>query len=244
MVNKRKSAHASPAMAVNLSRLQVWMPSAVHALSTRPDGKVVAVGRQDGDVELRVPSEGYRVEARIPGQKGKGLRALAWMQCQGGGGSEDGSPETEVARLFGCGLDGTVFEVDLVRLCYKNVRDAYGGAAWCLRPADALSLLAVGCEDGSVRLFSTEGGGVEYKRSFSSTGSRVLSLAWGPGNEALFAGCADSMIHCLDASSGQGLVSVHDECMMSAPSQAGYVLVSRQHFSLFASCLFVCLFVC
>lgn len=224
MVSKRKSANAAPAMAVNLSRLQVWMPSPVHALSTRPDGKVVAVGREDGDVELRVPSEGYRVEARIPGQKGKGLRALAWMQCQADGGSEDGSPEIEVARLFGCGLDGTVFEIDLVRLCYKNVRDAYGGAAWCMRAADALSLLAVGCEDGSVRLFSTSGGGIEYKRSFSSTGSRVLSLAWGPGNEAIFAGCADSLIHCLDAASGQGLVSARSQAWV-----AGYVLISRRH---------------
>lgn len=201
-------------VAANVSRQQVWMPQPVHALATRPDSKVVAVGREDGDIELTVPAEGYRVEARIPGQKNKGLRSLAWIEGAGGdggaesegehssaGGAEDG------ARLFGCALDGTVFEVDLLRLCYKNVRDAYGGAAWCMRPAATLSLLAVGCEDGTVRLFSTEGGGVEYKRSFPSTGSRVLCLAWGPGNDVIFAGCLDSMIHCFDATTGQTVVS-------------------------------------
>lgn len=197
MADKFKPCDAPPAMAVNLSRSQVWMPSAVQALATRPDGKVVAVGREDGDVELTVPAEGYRVEARVPGQKGKGLRSLVWI---------NGSSEGEAARLFGCGLDGTVFEVDLVRLCYKNVRDAYGGSAWCMRAAPSLALLAVGCEDGSVRLFSTEDGGVEYKRTIPSAGSRVLSLAWGAGNDVVFAGTANSLIHCLDAATGQGLV--------------------------------------
>lgn len=203
-------------VAANVSRIQVWMPQPVHALATRPDNKVVAVGREDGDIELTVPTEGYRVEARIPGQKDKGLRSLAWIGgagddnmsgSEGEGGDSEAAAGDEGARLFGCGLDGTVFEVDLLRLCYKNVRDAYGGAAWCMRPAASLCLLAVGCEDGSIRLFSTEGGGVEYKRSFPSTGSRVLCLAWGPTNDVIFAGCLDSMIHCLDATTGQTLVS-------------------------------------
>lgn len=209
-------------VAANVSRIQVWMPQSVHALATRPDNKVVAVGREDGDIELTLPTEGYRVEARVPGQKHKGLRSLVWIGGAGGdsSGSEGEGGDNEAAaaaaaseddgaRLFGCGLDGTVFEVDLLRLCYKNVRDAYGGAAWCMRSAASLSLLAVGCEDGSIRLFSTEGGGVEYKRSFPSTGSRVLCLAWGPANDVIFAGCVDSMIHCLDATTGQTLVSGH-----------------------------------
>lgn len=205
MDSKISTSGDSPAMAVNLSRMQVWMPSPVHALATRPDGKIVAVGREDGDIELAVPSEGYRVEARVPGQKDKGLRSLAWVERH----EEQGRslPQSEAVRLFGCGLDGTVFEVDLSRLCYKNVRDAYGGSAWSMKAAPSLSLLAVGCEDGSVRLFSTEEGGLEFRKSFPSTGSRVLSLAWAAGKDAIFAGCADSLIHCLDASTGQGLVS-------------------------------------
>ncbi|CAN0483380.1 unnamed protein product, partial [Ectocarpus sp. 12 AP-2014] len=80
-----------------------------------------------------------------------------------------------------------------------------------MRPAAPLGLLAVGCEDGSVRLFSTEGGGMEYKRSFPSTGSRVLCLAWGPANDVIFAGCLDSMIHCLDATTGQTLFDMRLE---------------------------------
>ena len=196
-IDKCQPRQVPPVMAVNHSRVQLWMPSAVQALASRPDGKIMAVGREDGDIELTVPGEGYRAEARVPGQKDKGLRSLAWI---------NGSTEAEAPRLFGCGLDGTVFEVDLVRLCYKNVRDVYGGSAWTMRSSGALGLLAVGCEDGSVRLFSTEGDGIEYKRSFPPTGSRVLSLAWGPENLVIYAGSADSMIHCLDAKTGQSLV--------------------------------------
>lgn len=183
------------------------MPQAVHALATHPNGRLVAVGREDGDIELAVPAEGYRIEVRVPGQKGKGLRSLAWVEALEVHGLQERSEPVDPPRLFGCGLDGTVFEVDLLRLCYHNVRDAYGGAAWCMRAASSIALLAVGCEDGSVRLFTTEGGGLEYKRSFASTGSRVLSVAWGARDDVLLAGCADSLIHCFDAASGQGLVS-------------------------------------
>lgn len=196
--DKTNVQHTTPAFAMNLSRVQLWMPTAVQALATRPDGKIVAVGREDGDIELTVPGEGYRVEVRVPGQKGKGLRSLQWI---------DRSQHGETIRLFGCGLDGTVFEVDLLRLCYKNVRDVYGGSAWTMRAAAALGLLAIGCEDGSVRLFSVEGGGIEYKKSFPPLGSRVLSLAWGPDNDTIYAGCADSMIHCIDTRTGQSMVS-------------------------------------
>lgn len=201
-----------PVFTVHRSRNLVWMPAQVQAIATRPDGRTLAVGREDGGVELRVPIEGYRVELRVPGQKGKGLRSLAWVDGEGGiGGGSSGGHQTESsrepARLFGCGLDGTVFEVDLVRLCFTNARDAYGGAAWCMRASSSGALLAVGCEDGCVRLFTTQDGGLEYKRSFPSTGSRVLSVAWGPRDDCIFAGCADSLIHCFDASSGQSLVS-------------------------------------
>lgn len=182
------------------------MPSAVHALAPHPGGRVVAVGREDGDIELAVPSEGYRVEARIPGQEGKGLRSLAWIGEVGG--ERQGERPAQPQRLFGCGLDGTLFEVDLERLCYKNVRDAFGGAVWCMRASSPLSLLAIGCEDGSLRLFTTEGDGLEYKKSFPSTGSRILSLAWGTTYDVIFAGGADSLIHCFNTSSGQSLVSI------------------------------------
>lgn len=192
-------------LAVHLVRVKAWMPSAVHALAAHPDGRLLAVGREDGDIELTVPTEGYRVESRIPGRKGKGLRSLAWQK-----GEEDSEPEEglrkQPPRLFGCGLDGTVFEVNLEKLCYKNVRDVFGGAAWCMKAASSSPLLAVGCEDGAVRLFTTEAGGLEYKKSFPSTGSRVLSIAWGAADGVLFAGNANSLIHCFDVVSGQSMV--------------------------------------
>lgn len=208
-------------LALHLSNVQVWMPRPIQALATHPDGKVVAVGREHGDIELVVPSEGYRAIMRIPGQEGKGLRSLVWLKVEDDGEQE----ETEPPRLFGCGLDGTIFEVDLLKLCYTNVRDVYGGAAWCMRAIHSLSLLAVGCEDGAVRFFSTEASRLEYKRSLPSTGSRVLSLALGPDDDMLFAGCANSLIHCFKVTSGQSLVS-HETKELSKCER-----VSTPHFS-------------
>ena len=88
--------------------------------------------------------------------------------------------------------------MDLSSLIIKNIRDSYGGTAWCLASCPRKPLLAVGCEDGAARLFSYEGGGLEYSRSLPTTGSRILSLAFHPKWSQLFLGCDDGTIRCLD----------------------------------------------
>lgn len=42
------------------------------------------------------------------------------------------------------------------------------------------SLLALGCEDGCVRLISLEGDSLQHHRRFDRVKCRVLSIAWGP----------------------------------------------------------------
>ena len=70
----------------------------------------------------------------------------------------------------------------------KNVRDSYGGAAWCMASCRRHSYLAVGCEDGAARLFQYEDDALEYTRSLPTTGARVLCIAFHPTVPQLFLG--------------------------------------------------------
>ena len=89
------------------------------------------------------------------------------------------------------------------------------------------ALLAAGCEDGTVRLFTTlprgysgaseassdDAGALEYMRSVGPLGARVSSIAWGrvePDEHSitgyrgyLFAGTDDATIHRIDMSTGE-----------------------------------------
>ena len=80
----------------------------------------------------------------------------------------------------------------------KNIRDSYGGAAWCLAPCPRSPMLAVGCEDGACRQFRYDGNVLEYTKTLPTTGSRILCVAFHPILPRLFMGCDDGTIRCVD----------------------------------------------
>jgi WD40 repeat protein len=60
-------------------------------------------------------------------------------------------------------------------------------------------LLAVGGEDGVIRLFQYDDvNRLFYFKSFPSSGTRVLSLAYHPTEPRLFMGCSDGTIRSFD----------------------------------------------
>eukprot|EP00499_Haloplacidia_sp_CaronLabIsolate_P013784 CAMPEP_0196795150 /NCGR_PEP_ID=MMETSP1104-20130614/35552_1 /TAXON_ID=33652 /ORGANISM="Cafeteria sp., Strain Caron Lab Isolate" /LENGTH=85 /DNA_ID=CAMNT_0042165539 /DNA_START=59 /DNA_END=312 /DNA_ORIENTATION=- len=81
---------------------------------------------------------------RIPTAVSASLRCLAWASAPG-----------HAEQLFAGGLNGKVVELDPGSLSIKNVVDSYGGAVWSLATSPAGDHVAVGCEDGIVRLFRT-----------------------------------------------------------------------------------------
>ncbi|CAM9226835.1 unnamed protein product [Ectocarpus fasciculatus] len=179
---------------VHRCKFSDWTPSPVRSIAVDPHSPLVAVGREQGDIEICNSSQKWFVQNRIPGSEDFQLRHLVFSTV-----------EQEQGRLFGISLRGVLFEVDFARLCIKNIRDSYGGAAWSLAANARSPVLAVGCEDGAARLFTYEGGNLEYLRSFASTGSRVLSLSFHPRLSQLFMGCADGTIRCLDELTGKNL---------------------------------------
>lgn len=55
-----------------------------------------------------------------------------------------------------------------------------GGAIWSIAVNPSNTTLALGCDDGAVRLANIWDGALEMLRKFDNTKTRLLSVAWGP----------------------------------------------------------------
>jgi U3 small nucleolar RNA-associated protein 4 len=107
------------------------------------------------------------------------------------------------------------------------------GSIWSMAANPSSTLLALGCEDGSVRILSLADDTLMHHRRFDRVKSRLLSIAWGPpvprqssrpvarsgGDDSsseedetdgwvdswLVAGCSDSSLRKFDVASGRVL---------------------------------------
>ena len=97
------------------------LPSAIKSIASDPYSSYVAIGREDGDIEIVDSSNKWYTVAQIAGQKDFELKVLVWSTI-----------EQEKGRLFGISQKGFIFEVDLASLSFKNVQETYGGISWSL----------------------------------------------------------------------------------------------------------------
>ncbi|KAG2764961.1 hypothetical protein PC129_g6045 [Phytophthora cactorum] len=198
---KRKASDAAAAAATGAdvsatSTLQVhrcrfvdWMPSAIHALCFNATGDQLAVARATGDVEIWSVSSKWHLKFVLPGSAQSQVSALCW------------APGSD--RLFASSLDGTLWELDLQSLCRINVTDSNGGPIWSMVMDAETQQLAVGCEDGRIRLFSFADGQLYFSKGFLTTGGRVVSLAWHSQAHKIFSGGENGVIHCWNAATGR-----------------------------------------
>lgn len=133
-------------------------------------------------------------------------------------------------RLLLATLGGALLEADWATLSLHTLGDSHGGAAWSLAsfpllasngssPGASLvlgSVVAVGCEDGSVRVMllserdgneysgvssgSARLGRLEHAGTCPGSDGRVLSLAWHPTLPVLFTGTSHGVIRGWDVS--------------------------------------------
>ncbi|KAG0338153.1 U3 small nucleolar RNA-associated protein [Podila humilis] len=196
-------------MEVHRCRFVEHFPSAINALAfaphtTRP---VLACGRANGDIELWNPKYEWTLEKTIPGGKNTSVEALAWAHqtvLTEDDDFWDSEREKQQAvkkliktppRLFSAGLNAVVTEWDLTSLKPKRSVDSHGGAVWCMATNNANTVLAVGCEDGCVRLFDIADGELAFIRSFDKQKTRILSLAWSQDDTIMITGSANSSIY-------------------------------------------------
>ena len=62
----------------------------------------------------------------------------------------------------------------------KRTINTGGGAIWSVSANLKSTVLALGCEDGSIQLLSTAHDGLSHLRKLGKVKSRILCIAWGP----------------------------------------------------------------
>ncbi|XP_068595542.1 U3 small nucleolar RNA-associated protein 4 homolog [Brachionichthys hirsutus] len=162
-----------------------YMPSAIRDMAFNGGTERLALARADGAVEVFNFSDHYFQEKMIPGKDGRTVESLCWAG----------------QRLFSAGLSGEITEYDLDRLRPKYSVEAYGGPVWAVASNGQGTLLAVGCEDGTVKMFEILEERIQFKRSLDRQKGRIVCLSWHSSGTLIAAGMLD-MIRMFDAETG------------------------------------------
>lgn len=140
---------------------------------------IVALTRANGSLELRSVRQHLRLLTVIAGDRSVPVHHVVWVKRKTGF-SSSGSSKI----LLGASRNGTLFVVDWTQARLRSVTPSGGGAITCLvalKNNFCPGIVAVGCEDGAVRLFSVEEGkneSLQVVSTLPTTGSPVVSMAW------------------------------------------------------------------
>ncbi|XP_070763785.1 U3 small nucleolar RNA-associated protein 4 homolog isoform X2 [Enoplosus armatus] len=162
-----------------------YMPSAIKAMAFNSRTERLALARADGALEIFNFADNYFQEKVIPGQDGRAVEALCWVG----------------QRLFSAGLNGVITEYDLENLRPRYTVEAFGGPIWTISSNNQGTLLAAGCEDGTVKMFEILEERIQFQRNLDRQKGRILSLSWHPSGTLIAAGMMD-MIRIFDAETG------------------------------------------
>ncbi|XP_042336585.1 U3 small nucleolar RNA-associated protein 4 homolog isoform X2 [Sceloporus undulatus] len=180
-------------LVVHRARLFGFVPSGVRALAASPSAGLLASSRLDGALELfALRSNAFRHKV-IPGHETRVPEAICFAAGD---------------RLFGASLNGDVFEYDLEKLCVKYSLDAFGGPIWSMAADPTGTQLAVGCDDGSIKLFAVLSDRIQFERHLDRQKGRILSLSWHPSGTKIAAGSLD-LILVFDIKSGRAIQQIH-----------------------------------
>jgi U3 small nucleolar RNA-associated protein 4 len=135
--------------------------------------------------------------------------------------------------LYTCEPQRSILTVSATDLCTHTQQtiSSQGGSIWSIAVNPSSTLLALGCEDGSVRLVSLLHDTLTLHRRFDRVKCRLLSIAWGPpvprtnsahatghsdessdddddistdwSDSWIVAGCSDSNLRTWDVTSGR-----------------------------------------
>jgi U3 small nucleolar RNA-associated protein 4 len=104
--------------------------------------------------------------------------------------------------LVTAGLSGRLDQWDLVSLKPSHSLNCEGGPVWCIAENPTLpEQLAVGSDDGVVRVFSISHSGFEFICALHRQETRVLCLAWHNSGDYIAMGGTDSVVRIIHVSS-------------------------------------------
>ncbi|KAF9036469.1 WD40 repeat-like protein [Hymenopellis radicata] len=149
----------------------------------------LAVGHANGNIDLcswtgaqgaLQSPQAWVVSKTITGLYPSKVDSLAFSIKDPQHSKDDDVPPLSALRLFSSGGGSEVIEWDIEQLCVRRTLGSQAGAIWSIAVNPASTLLALGCEDGSVRILSLAEDNLTHFRRFDRVKSRLLSIAWGP----------------------------------------------------------------
>ncbi|KAG7099464.1 hypothetical protein E1B28_001314 [Marasmius oreades] len=243
----------SSPVAVHRCRFVDYNPSAITALafpplplpSTRkipassrqspfPKFGTLAVGHANGNIDFCEwtasnndiqAHQGWCVSKSINGLYPSKVDALVFTIRDPDALKPEDVPTISDLRLFSSGGGSELIEWDIEYLCLRRTINSQGGTIWCIAANPTSTMLALGCEDGTVRLLSVSDDTLTHIRRFDRVKCRILSVTWGPPTPKerqgtsnsdddddsvddwldlwLVAGCSDSSLRKWDVSTGR-----------------------------------------
>ena len=185
-------------MEVHRCKFFEWMPSAVCAMAYHPELPMLAIGRENGNIEFWNTEEKWFCESVISGHENLSIRSLIWTNAI----SNSEHPFYKY-RLFGAGLQGQLFEINLHRLCVEVQSDSYGGPVWMMQRNPNNDTVACACEDGSLRLFDLSGERVTYLRSIQMCKARLVSCGWSKDGSMIACGSGANDVYVYHLTTSQ-----------------------------------------
>ncbi|KAG6885935.1 hypothetical protein C0993_007437 [Termitomyces sp. T159_Od127] len=149
----------------------------------------LAVGHANGNIDLcewagaerdQQSTQAWVIRKTLPGPHPSKVDSLTFVLRYPDDFTTDDIPTSSDLRLLSSGGGSELLEWDMDRACVKRTVNSQGGAIWCMAVNPASTLLALGCEDGTVRLLSLVNDTLTHYRRFDRLKSRILSIAWGP----------------------------------------------------------------
>ncbi|KAF9073758.1 WD40-repeat-containing domain protein [Rhodocollybia butyracea] len=236
---------ATTSVAVHRCRFIDFDPSAITAVAfpplplpytkppktQYPEFGVLAVGHANGNIDLcewtglknefQSP-QAWVIRKTLPGLYPSKVDSLAFIIREPHTLKEDQVPTVSDLRLFSSGGGSELLEWDMEGSCVRRTINSQGGTIWSVAANPAGTLLALGCEDGTVRLLSVADDTLQHHKRFDRVKCRILSVAWGPpilkensaedddeddewNDEWIVTGCSDSSLRKWDAVTGRML---------------------------------------
>ncbi|KAL8304816.1 hypothetical protein RB597_004155 [Gaeumannomyces tritici] len=169
----------------------------------------LAVGRENGDIEIWDPLEGaWHQEVIIHGGMGRKVDALVWA-TERDEPLADGGIAFGKSRLFSIGGGPTVTEWDLAKGKARKHASGQHGDIWCLglQPApqgQSPNRLVAGTGDGCLVLYSIEDDDLRLQRILVKSPSKKIhfvSIAF-QSRHIVAVGCSDASIRVYDVRNG------------------------------------------
>ncbi|KAJ7783542.1 WD40-repeat-containing domain protein [Mycena maculata] len=149
----------------------------------------LAVGHANGNIDLcewtggegdLQSSQAWAIKTTLAGPYPSKVDSLVFVIRHPGDLASDAVPSCSELRLFSSGGGSELLEWDMDRGCVRRTISSQGGSIWSMSVNPGSNLLALGCEDGTVRLLSLADDTLTHYRRFDRVKCRVMSIAWGP----------------------------------------------------------------